>query len=99
MLASRVVGTSDRPMLSMCAIQALREVSLRSPADATLLFPFEESSAGDTLATEEEWYKARRDCRGNHRRDDSYYVSGAKLSFREDLLAKIGFGESGIPEA
>jgi hypothetical protein len=41
-------------MLSMCAMQVLREVSLLSPADAILPFPFRESSAAGTLATEEE---------------------------------------------
>src|SRR3712207_7715837 len=40
MLASPFVGTSDTSMPSMYATQALSDVSLRSPADATLPLPF-----------------------------------------------------------
>src|SRR5215217_3798240 len=40
MLASRFVGTSDTSMPSMCATQALSDVSLRSSVDATLPLPF-----------------------------------------------------------
>ena len=40
MLASRFVGTSEKSMLSMWAMQALSEVSLRSPTDTNLPLPF-----------------------------------------------------------
>jgi hypothetical protein len=54
MLASRCVGTSDKWMLSMCAMQALKEVSLLSPNEATLLLPSRDSTAAGTLAVEKE---------------------------------------------
>src|SRR5215207_887287 len=40
MLASRLVGTTERSMSSMCATQALSEVSLRSSTEANVLPPF-----------------------------------------------------------
>src|SRR5215212_11455992 len=40
MLASRFVGTSDTSTSSMCARQALSEVSLRSSTEAKVLPPF-----------------------------------------------------------
>jgi hypothetical protein len=40
MLASRFVGTSERSKSSMCATQALSEVSLRSSTEAKVLPPF-----------------------------------------------------------
>src|SRR5919107_1196710 len=47
-----------------------------------LAISFQESSAAGTLATEEERYKVRREYRGIHWRDDSYYVAWDMLSFR-----------------
>src|SRR5215208_4084529 len=74
MLASRFVGTSERSMSSMCATQALSEVSLRSSTEAKVLLLLHATRCAYPIRGGERIQDAAK-VSGIRRRDDRYTSS------------------------